>query len=283
VEVEPRTGDLLEPLAGERFDLVVSNPPFVVSPGARYVYRDAGLDGDDVCRRWSQELPAVLAPGAQAVLLANWLHVEGEDGDERVRSWFGAPVATAGWCSASWPPRGLRDRLAARHRRGITLRRAVHRVGRLVRRAAGRGGGLRDRRPARGRAGPGGARRRRAADRRHLGGAGRCPLRAMDLLESSLLNARLRLRDDVRLHQVGRPGPEGWEAESSVLQQSSGLRWSGGVDAYGAQLLAGCDGTRRLGELVSVLAGSAGLTDAEAAEQVLPVVERLVEQGFLVG
>jgi hypothetical protein len=30
----------------------------------------------------------VLAPGGTAVLLANWLHVEGEDGDERVRSWF---------------------------------------------------------------------------------------------------------------------------------------------------------------------------------------------------
>jgi hypothetical protein len=32
-----------------------------------------------------------------------------------------------------------------------------------------------------------------------------------------------------------------------------------------------------------VLAASAGLADGEAAEQVLPVVRRLVEQGFLVG
>jgi hypothetical protein len=34
--------------------------------------------------------------------------------------------------------------------------------------------------------------------------------------------------------------------------------------------------------LLAVLASSAGISEAEAAEQVLPVVERLVEQGFLV-
>src|SRR6185369_14241112 len=49
--VAARQGDLLEPVTGELFDLVVSNPPFVVSPGRRYTYRDAGLEGDEVCRR----------------------------------------------------------------------------------------------------------------------------------------------------------------------------------------------------------------------------------------
>ena len=66
-----------------------------------------------------------------------------------------------------------------------------------------------------------------------------------------------------------------------MLQQQAGLRHAGGVDVYGATLLAGCDGTRRLGELLAVLAGSAGLSELEAAEQVLPVVHRLVQQGFL--
>jgi len=69
---------------------------------------------------------------------------------------------------------------------------------------------------------------------------------------------------------------------SQLLHQEAGLRWTGEVDAYGATLLAGCDGTRRLGELVAVLAAAAGLGAGEAAEQVVPVVRRLVEQGFLV-
>ena len=43
-------GNLFEPVAGERFDLIVSNPPFVVGPAGRFTYRDGGLAGDDVCR-----------------------------------------------------------------------------------------------------------------------------------------------------------------------------------------------------------------------------------------
>ena len=105
---------------------------------------------------------------------------------------------------------------------------------------------------------------------------------AQDLLEGDLREARLRLRDDVRLHQVARRTDDGWYADAQLLQQEAGLRWSGGVDAYGATLLAGCDGSRRLGDLLAVLASSAGLSEGEAGEQVLPVVERLVEQGFLV-
>ncbi len=87
-DLDVRTGDLLEPVAAERFDLVVSNPPFVVGPQRRDTYRDAGLPGDEVCRRLVRQIPAYLAPGGLAVLLVNWLHVAGQNGDERVRSWF---------------------------------------------------------------------------------------------------------------------------------------------------------------------------------------------------
>jgi hypothetical protein len=93
--LDVRTGDLLEPVHGELFDLVVSNPPFVIGPSARYTYRDAGRDGDDLCRSLVADLPGHLVEGGTAVLLANWLHLEGEDGDARVQSWFGSDVD--GW------------------------------------------------------------------------------------------------------------------------------------------------------------------------------------------
>ncbi len=85
------------------------------------------------------------------------------------------------------------------------------------------------------------------------------------------------------LTQIARRSEQGWLAETQLLQQEAGLRWSGTVDVYGATLLAGCDGRQRLGDLLAVLAVSAGLSETEAAEQVLPVVERLVAQGFLIG
>lgn len=280
-EVEARTGSLLEPVAGETYDLVVSNPPFVIGPGAGYVYRDAGLDGDELCRRLVADLPSVLAPGGHAVLLANWLHVKGEDGDARVQSWFGSEVD--GWV--------VQRELAAPEDYVTAWLRDTDEGERFdelydawldwfdVRDVEAVAFGVLAMTPGSGRV--------------HLDDAPQ-PVAAtwgeqvpaffprQAALERGLLNQAWRLRDDVRLHQVARRSDEGWLADSQVLQQEAGLRWSGGVDVYGATLLAGCDGRRRLGDLLSVLASSAGISDEDAAEQVLPVVEQLVRQGFLV-
>ncbi|MFC7469085.1 methyltransferase [Actinomadura keratinilytica] len=48
-------GSLFEPVDGNRYDLIVSNPPFVISPGARLTYRDGGMSGDDLCRTLVQQ------------------------------------------------------------------------------------------------------------------------------------------------------------------------------------------------------------------------------------
>ena len=280
-QVDARTGDLLEPVAGELFDLVVSNPPFVIGPAARYVYRDGGRDGDELCRRLVQDLPRHLAEGGHAVLLANWLHVEGEDGDARVRSWFGEDAD--GWVVqrelaapedyvTAWlrdTDEGARfDELYDDWMAWFDLRRVeavafgvlavTHGSGRFALDDAPQPVA-----PTWGEQVPAHFVRART-------------------LERGLLATAWRLREDVRLHQVAERSEDGWAATSQLLQQEHGLRWSGGVDAYGAAMLAGCDGTRRLGELLTVLALSADVTEDEAAEQVLPVVERLVQQGFLV-
>ncbi len=76
ISVEDRTGSLYEPVAGERFDLIVTNPPFVVSPATdeRLVYRDSGLPGDEMVRRVVTGATEHLAPGGRAQVLANWVH-----------------------------------------------------------------------------------------------------------------------------------------------------------------------------------------------------------------
>src|SRR5581483_11200196 len=48
--VEALTGDLLAPVRGRRFGLIVANPPFVISPESGYLYRDGGRPGDDLLR-----------------------------------------------------------------------------------------------------------------------------------------------------------------------------------------------------------------------------------------
>ncbi|WP_240645871.1 methyltransferase [Georgenia sp. SYP-B2076] len=92
-----RAGSMLEPVDGETFDLVVSNPPFVITPAAAYdaglplmEYRDGGRGGDDLVRDLVAGVGAHLAPGGVAQLLGNWEHHEGQDWRERVLGWLEA-------------------------------------------------------------------------------------------------------------------------------------------------------------------------------------------------
>ncbi len=89
-----RSGSMLEPVAGERFDLVVSNPPFVITPRdadvPAYEYRDGGRAGDAIVRELVEGVGAVLEPGGVAQLLGNWEVRRGESWDERIGSWVDA-------------------------------------------------------------------------------------------------------------------------------------------------------------------------------------------------
>uniref|UniRef100_UPI0026128AE3 methyltransferase n=1 Tax=Microbacterium sp. TaxID=51671 RepID=UPI0026128AE3 len=71
-----RQGSMFEPVVGEQFDLVVSNPPFVITPRVdgvtAYEYRDGGLIGDALVEQFVREVPAYLTPGGIAQLLGNW-------------------------------------------------------------------------------------------------------------------------------------------------------------------------------------------------------------------
>ena len=95
-EIDFRRGSLLEPVRGprfdpadavdsadslsaarERYDVVVSNPPFVITPEAARAdgvrtYRDGGREGDSLLAELVGELGGVLAPGGRAWMLGNW-------------------------------------------------------------------------------------------------------------------------------------------------------------------------------------------------------------------
>ncbi len=79
--VEWREGSWLEPVRGERFDLVISNPPYVISPDSSHAYRDSGEHMDALVLRLLAEIPGVLEDGGFAQVLCSW--VVGVDGDWR--------------------------------------------------------------------------------------------------------------------------------------------------------------------------------------------------------
>ena len=92
-------GSLLEPVAGRRFDLIASNPPFVLTPPA---VREAGLPLMEYRDAGGPVLPVLVAglrehlePGAAAVMLGNWEHRGADSWREAVATWI--PEGLDGW------------------------------------------------------------------------------------------------------------------------------------------------------------------------------------------
>jgi methylase of polypeptide subunit release factors len=84
--VETREGSLFDPVEGERFDLIVCNPPYVVSPENEYVFRDSGLPGDSFCEALVRRMPQFLTDGAVGLALVSWVH-GADDWTTPLRRW----------------------------------------------------------------------------------------------------------------------------------------------------------------------------------------------------
>lgn len=98
--VECRAGSLFEPVAGELFDLIVCNAPYVISPEERFAYRDGGLEGDELSCRVVTESAAHLAEGGYATVTGSWLGVDPDEPDERAVDWAEATGCDAWILSA---------------------------------------------------------------------------------------------------------------------------------------------------------------------------------------
>jgi methylase of polypeptide subunit release factors len=83
--IELRRGSFFEPVERQSFDLVVSNPPYAVSPESRLVYRDSGLARDEVSRLMVRGAAGALLPEGFAVVAASW--IVGDDLLESPRRW----------------------------------------------------------------------------------------------------------------------------------------------------------------------------------------------------
>ncbi|GAB3816367.1 class I SAM-dependent methyltransferase [Tessaracoccus terricola] len=91
IDVDLRHGSLYEPVAGERFDLIVSNPPYVMSPpgddGDRLTYREGTHTADGLVEAVVRGAAEHLNPGGTAQFLVNWAVTADQQWTERLRGW----------------------------------------------------------------------------------------------------------------------------------------------------------------------------------------------------
>ncbi len=282
-----REDDLLALRSESDYDLVVSNPPYVISPENRFAFRDGGLPGDEFCERLVRQVSAHLRQGGLAILLIAWGH--GEDWASPVRSWAegsGCDAILLHYVShdplsyaAGWN-RPLRlgpgayaealDRWCAYHCR---LGFDAIALGALI------------------------LRRRddphwfwaHSLQGRDLRRAGEHVLRlveAQDLLAlrpDSLLEEVFALPNDHRVDQTivfdaGEP-----EVQRLVLTAGAGPAFRAGLDATASDLVSRLDGHRRLAEAVADAAAALGIDASESfVSAAVQAVRRLLELGLVV-
>jgi methylase of polypeptide subunit release factors len=288
--VEVLEGDFFEPVGDQQFDLIVSNPPYVVSPENSFIFRDSGLPGDALCRKIIREASQQLREGGYCQFMCTWAHLSGEDWRERLAGWFtgtgcdawvlrfetldpavyatawireselGAPQMSAERFAA-WLAYYERERIEALSNGWITLRKASGQPNWF-----------------------------RCDDAPELlppcGESIARGFEARDFLErasrdETLLETRLHVASDVCAEEECQPSPPEWTTTARRLRLTQGLAYACEVNADLLALVGRCDGERPLRILLDDLAATLGQPVADIALAALQVVRRLIEQGFL--
>nr|ABP47161.1 methyltransferase small [Mycolicibacterium gilvum PYR-GCK] len=287
-----RCGSMFEPVAGERFDLIVSNPPFVVGTGSLdYIYRDSGMAGDGLCQNLIAQVRDHLRPGGTAQIMANWIVRDPQNWQERVHGWL-ADTGLHAWVVQ----REFADPVSY-----VSLWTSD--AGESPEQAARRGGEWLDWFDAEGIAGVGMGMITLRAPR---DGETRSPDQVVEEItgagealtgpevgaffarreyldrtgDEQLLAAKLSTAP-VFLEEQSLPGPDGWQVVGSAVRRPGGPAAVIGVDEVSRALFAGCRGEVPLGTLIELLAGYHGVDADALADAAMPVVREAIGRGIL--
>jgi methylase of polypeptide subunit release factors len=301
--IEFRLGNLFEPVAGERFDHIISNPPFVITPRAvgvpSYEYRDGGMVGDALVEAVVRGAAEHLTPGGIAQLLGNWEYRTDQDAFTRLERWLGADDGCSAPALDAWiierevqspalyaetwiRDGGTRpgtvdfDRLYGAWLDDFEAR-GVRQVGfgyLLLRSPAQDTAALRrfERLPGllgHNPAGIGG----------HLAAclAAHDAQAAMD--DARLARTRLTVASDVTEERHYWPGQE--DPTLMTLHQGGGFGRSVPLDTALAALVGACDGDLDVGSIVAALAQLLDVDASDLDAELLPSVRGLIDDGFL--
>jgi methylase of polypeptide subunit release factors len=283
-------GDLFEPVEEERFDLIVCNPPYVISPESAYAFRDGGGRADAFCEELVRRSAAHLAEAGVAILLVGWVHGRDEPWSAPLRRWVdGSGCDALVLHTASQDPlsyaalwnKALRwDRLAydsaierwLEYDRSLGIEALAWGAVVLRRREgvnwfAGHSVGL----------------ARMDAAGHHVDRM----LDSHDYLErvgegESLLEARVALAPDHRIDQTLTPENGDRVVERAALRLAGGFNFEVELNEVALDLVSRLDG-RRLGDVLRAMSdGARDEARKELVDTAIPMVRALLALGFAV-
>jgi len=289
--VEFREGDGLAPVNGETFDLIVCNPPFVLTPTTEWGSCDNPEDLDQFCENLVRAVPENLAEGGRYQMIFEWVEIEGEDWRSRLASWVAETGCDAWFLHANQesPAHYTKHRMpeqAALQRSVAESQseddwlayydehrvRAIHGGFLLLRKREGQNwirfseisGNL-------------SAETGSEVDRSVL------HFERIEKLvdESDLLGLRLRLRDGVGKEEVGESKDGRWVRSVTKLRSAGGLPQEVHVDPTMADLLGRFDGVGSVSEVVDAAAAAFGVGREQVESECLRVIRHFLERGWL--
>lgn len=265
---------------GERFDLIVSNPPYVIAPpaaDARLTYRETGFAGDAVVEQLVRQAPQYLTDGGWCQLLANWACVRGQAWQERIAGWTGD---RSGWVvqreqldPAEYVELWLRD--AGLHGRPEYTSRydawlqwldqqQVEAIGMGWINLHNTAGSL-------------DAEEWPYEIEQPIGPHVLDRFERTESLPADLTGLYLTTADDVVQETAGPPGAE--DPATIVLRRQRGMRRAEQVDTVLAGFVGACDGDLSVGQILDALASLLERDDLHA--DYLPKIANLIREGFL--
>ena len=312
--IDWRMGSLMDPVANDDpFDLIISNPPFVIAPPHDTVALGGRHVGDDLCRDLIRSTPAHLAPDGYATILFSWHHsteddwrtrpsqwLEGLDTDALVMKFKTDPVEAYAkrWLiesghgvSASDPSRASLAEDATLSPSGQTPLEewlAFYRT--IGAEHISLGACVMHRRTDLGEVPP--WRRFDALGMETIDETAGNQLQRVCFGETTrrrfandragLLNMRPRVTDELEIDQRLVLTKEfAWGLRQATLKQTLGFPMTIGIDGVVMEVLRLLDGSRTLGEIAAQIARHHGASEAQAIEQTSRLFDRLLALGYI--
>jgi hypothetical protein len=283
-------GDCFAPVEGRRFDLILSNPPFFITPSADYLFCDNSMELDGLCRRLAKEAPGYLNEGGFMEMLCEWAQIKEQAWEERVGEWLQETGCDA------WVMKGITQdpEEYAQHRIRETSQdtsqddahyaeymryyrhravEAIHDGLIVMRRRSGQNFIRIEEVPP--------------TPTGDLSELILSTFAAHDLLrendtDEKLLAMRPALSPHVRLEQICKLQNEGWKAESLTLRLKSGFPFHVDIQPLVTDFLAMCDGNRSASEAIEAFAKQMDVDLQRVTQECLKMIRKLVERGLMV-